>query len=158
MRTASSSTSLRRTPSAASRMMIPGVQNPHWLAPVSVNASAHRSRSTGSIPSRVVTSRPATRRTGVTQATRAGAVDPHRAAPALALGAAPVLRGPLPQPVPQGLEERDAVVGHLDRLAVDAEPHQGRPGRRRRRCRQLNEEPHPQVREALGFEMWNPAP
>ena len=52
----------------ASRTMIPGVQNPHWLAPAAVNASAHRPPS--SSPSTVVTCRPATRRAGVTQATR----------------------------------------------------------------------------------------
>ncbi len=52
-------------------MMIPGVQNPHWLAPVAVKASAQTAtRSSGSSPSRVVTARPATRRTGVTHATR----------------------------------------------------------------------------------------
>ena len=52
-------------------MMIPGVQNPHWLAPTAVNAWAHLWRNPGSRPSRVVTSRPATRRAGVTHATRA---------------------------------------------------------------------------------------
>ena len=48
--------------------MIPGVQNPHWLAPAAVNASAQRPAS--SSPSTLVTCRPATRRAGVTQATR----------------------------------------------------------------------------------------
>jgi len=48
--------------------MIPGVQKPHWLAPVEAKAAAHRSAS-GS-PSTVVTDRPATRAAGVTQATR----------------------------------------------------------------------------------------
>ena len=61
---------------AARRMMMPGVQNPHWLAPASVKASAQRRRTSGSRPSRVVTSRPATRRAGVTQATR-GAPSTH---------------------------------------------------------------------------------
>ncbi len=68
---AASSTAVRRAPRAASRMMIPGVQKPHWLAPVSLKARAHSSRTAGSSPSSVVTARPATRRTGVTQATRA---------------------------------------------------------------------------------------
>ena len=54
---------------ADSRTTMPGVQNPHWLAPAAVNAAAQRSAS--SRPSTVVTSRPATRRAGVTQATRA---------------------------------------------------------------------------------------
>jgi hypothetical protein len=53
-----------------SRMRMPGVQKPHWLAPAATKASAQRSRSSGSTPSRVVTERPATRRAGVTQATR----------------------------------------------------------------------------------------
>ena len=57
-------------------MMIPGVQKPHWLAPAEVKASAHRWRSAGSRPSSVVTSRPATRRAGVTHATR-GAPSTH---------------------------------------------------------------------------------
>ena len=51
--------------------MMPGVQKPHWLAPVAVNACVHSSRSSAGSPSSVVTSRPATRDTGVTQATRA---------------------------------------------------------------------------------------
>ena len=48
----------------------PGVQKPHWLAPVARKAPAQRSRSSSSRPSTVVMTRPATRRTGVTQATR----------------------------------------------------------------------------------------
>jgi len=52
-------------------MRIPGVQNPHWLAPALRKASAQRVRSSGSNPSTVVTDRPATRLTAVTQATRA---------------------------------------------------------------------------------------
>jgi hypothetical protein len=60
-----------RSTSAASRMMIPGVQKPHWLAPASLNASVQTERSEGSIPSSVVTARPSTRRTGVTHETRA---------------------------------------------------------------------------------------
>src|ERR1700728_3335502 len=62
--------------SAARRRTMPGVQKPHWLAPCSTNAAAQRSRSSAGAPSRVVTRRPATRRTGVTQATR-GAPSTH---------------------------------------------------------------------------------
>ena len=49
--------------------MMPGVQKPHWLAPVAQKASAQR---VGRRPARrrVVIARPATRRAGVTQATR----------------------------------------------------------------------------------------
>ena len=53
---------------AATRMMIPDVQKPHWLPPLAQNDSAQRSAP--SRPSIVVTARPATRPTGVTQATR----------------------------------------------------------------------------------------
>ena len=49
---------------------MPGVQKPHWLAPASTNALVHRVLSSGVSPSTVVTERPATRRTAVTQATR----------------------------------------------------------------------------------------
>lgn len=49
--------------------MIPGVQNPHWLAPVLQNASAHSAAASPN-PSSVVTRLPATRRAGVTQETR----------------------------------------------------------------------------------------
>ena len=56
-------------PRAASRMMMPGVQKPHWLAPAATKADDQRSRTAGGAPSSVVTARPATRRTGVTQAT-----------------------------------------------------------------------------------------
>ncbi len=57
--------------SAANRMRIPGVQKPHWLAPASRKASTQRAWRAGFSPSMVVTERPAIRRTGVTQATRA---------------------------------------------------------------------------------------
>ena len=50
---------------------MPGVQNPHWLAPAATKASTQRSLTSGGSPSTVVTARPATRRTAVTQATRA---------------------------------------------------------------------------------------
>ena len=42
------------------RTRIPGVQNPHWSAPHTANASASRARSASSNPSSVVTLRPAT--------------------------------------------------------------------------------------------------
>ncbi len=50
---------------------MPGVQNPHWLAPAAAKASTQRALSGGGRPSTVVTERPATRRTTVTHATRA---------------------------------------------------------------------------------------
>jgi len=51
-------------------MMMPGVQKPHCDPPVLTNAAAARSRTSASRPSTVVTDRPATRDSGVTQATR----------------------------------------------------------------------------------------
>ena len=54
----------------------------------------------------VVIVRPATRRAGVTHATRGCAVDQHRAAPALALRAAAVLGRAQPELVAQHLEQR----------------------------------------------------
>src|SRR5439155_9397814 len=51
-------------------MMIPGVQKPHWLAPVAQKASAQARRSSSGRPPTVTTERPAILRAGVTQATR----------------------------------------------------------------------------------------
>jgi hypothetical protein len=50
---------------------MPGVQNPHWLAPAAANAFTKPLYVAGSRPFTVVTARPLTRRSGVTQATRA---------------------------------------------------------------------------------------
>ena len=52
------------------RHTMPGVQNPHWAAPWATNASDQRRRSCAVKPSTVVIVRPATRRSGVTHATR----------------------------------------------------------------------------------------
>jgi len=51
------------------------------------------------------------------------------------------------------MEEGDA-VRNGDRFPVECEGD----GRSRVRFAQLKEEPQPQVRVALGFTMWNPAP
>ena len=71
--------------------MIPGVQKPHWLPPAAMNASAHSSRtSSGRALERghLAAGDPSDRG----DAGHPGdAVDPDRAAPALALGAAAVL-------------------------------------------------------------------
>ena len=50
--------------------MMPGVQKPHWLAPLPQKASAQAVRTSSGRPSSVMTERPAIRRSGVTQATR----------------------------------------------------------------------------------------
>ena len=56
-------------------------------------------------------------------------VDQHRAATALALGAAPILDRPDADPVPKDVEQRSTVVGNLDVDTVDGEVHHvGRPG------------------------------
>ena len=52
-------------------------------------------------------------------------VDQHRAATALALGAAAVLRGPQPERRSQHVEQRSAVVVDLDLVAVDLHLHLG---------------------------------
>ena len=70
VRTAASSAPPRRCSSEARRITIPGVQKPHWLAPVSTNASVQRRRRSSGSPSTVVTARPATRRVAVTHETR----------------------------------------------------------------------------------------
>ena len=48
-------------------------------------------------------------------------VDQHRAAPALALGAATVFGAVLAQAFPQRFQQRSPVVGHLHLFAVDGE-------------------------------------
>jgi len=59
------------------RFLCKAVQNPHWLPPEATSASTRGPATAGSSPSAVVTERPATRRTGVTQDTR-GARPPGR--------------------------------------------------------------------------------
>ncbi len=61
-----------------------------------------------------------------------GAIDQHRAAPALALGAAPVLDPTHGELVPQGAQQRPAGVSHLHLAAIDGERDQrlGMGGRR----------------------------
>ena len=60
-----------RSISALVRTRIPGVQKPHWRAPEAAKADAKRSLCTGSKPSRVTTSLPATFSRARTQATKA---------------------------------------------------------------------------------------
>ena len=73
-------------------------------------------------------------------------VDPDGAATALALRTTAVLGRPAAEMLAQGVEQGRVVVRRLDGSPVEAERDQ------------LNEEPQPQVRVALGFVMWNPAP
>ena len=114
--------------------MMPGVQKPHWLAPVAVKAAAQ-------VVSLVLGQ--AVERRDLTSADPAGrghAADPrravheHRATTALALGAAAVLGRPQAEAVPEDLEERRAVVGYLDLATVHGEldGHPDRPPGRSR--------------------------
>ena len=110
---------LARRPS--SRQTMPGVQNPHWLAPVAQNASAQRSRvASGQAVDR--RDRPPRHPPGRGHAGDPRlAVDQHRAAPALPLRAAPVLGRAQPEVLAQHLEQGRAPVGDLDLPAVDLE-------------------------------------
>ena len=76
---------------------MPGVQNPHWLAPVAQKASAQACRRSGSRPARVVIWRPATRRAGVTQETRAAPSTSTVHAPHCPWGLHPSLTPEMPR-------------------------------------------------------------
>ena len=111
---------------------MPGVQKPHWLAPVAANAAAQRSRSSSSRPSTVVTTRPATRRAGVTQATLGAPSTSTVQQPHWPWGLHPSFGLRTPEPVPQHRQQAGAVVGDLHLDAVDDErgPGAARPVRR----------------------------
>jgi hypothetical protein len=72
------------------------------------------------------------------------AVDPDRAAAALALGATAVLRRARPEPVAQDLQERGVASLDFDVAPVEGEVDQ------------LKLWPQPQVREAFGLVIANP--
>ena len=130
---------------------MPGVQKPHWLPPVATNASDHRRRVSSGRPSRVVTSRPASRRTGVTQATR-GAPSTHTVQqPHWPWGLQPSLTDRMPSC------SRRTSSSEAPSSATSTSAPSTR-SRIRDSADQLNEEPQPQVREALGLVTWNPAP
>ncbi len=144
----------RRAPGgarAARRITIPGVQNPHWLPPVATRASDHSRRVSSGRPSRVVTSRPASRRTGVTHATRGAPSTQTVQQPHWPWGLQPSLTETIPScsrrtsssDAPSSATSTSA-PSTRSRISVSAD--------------QLKEEPQPQVREALGLVTWNPAP
>ena len=89
---------------------MPGVQKPHWLAPAATKASTQRVLSVGGEPldgGDGAAGHPPQRG----DAGHAGrAVDPDRAAPALALGAAPVLDRAAPQLLAQRVEEGGPLI------------------------------------------------
>ena len=136
---------------AARRITMPGVQKPHWLPPVATNASDHRRRVSSGRPSRVVTSRPASRRTGVTQATR-GAPSTHTVQqPHWPWGLQPSLTDRIPS-WSRRTSSREAPSSPTSTSAPSTR------SRIRDSADQLNEEPQPHVRLALGLVTWNPAP
>ena len=88
---------VRRVPfarSPSSRQMMPGVQKPHWLAPVAQKASAHRARSSSGEPVDGRDRPPRDPAHGGHARDPGLAVHQHGAATALTLRAAPVLRRP----------------------------------------------------------------
>ena len=136
---------------AARRITMPGVQKPHWLPPVATNASDHRRRVSSGRPSRVVTSLPASRRTGVTQATR-GAPSTHTVQqPHWPWGLQPSLTDRMPS-WSRKTSSREAPSSPTSTSAPSTR------SRIRDSADQLNDEPQPHVREALGLVTWNPAP
>ena len=100
----------------------------------------------------MVTSRPSSRRTGVTQATRGAPSTQTVQQPHWPWGLQPSLTERSAELLAEDLEQGRTVVGDLDVGAVDAEPDQGIS------VDQLKEEPQPQVRLAFGLVTWNPAP
>ena len=145
-------------------MTIPGVQKPHWLAPVAEKASTQLCRQAGSRPSSVVTERPATRLIGVTQATL-GAPSIHTVQhPHWPWGLQPSFAVRRPSRSRSTSRREDPSSGTSTRRPSTTRPSErsgeparsgvdgvtngdpGRPG-------QLKDEPHPQVRVALGLVM-----
>ncbi len=99
----------RPASSAARRMTMPGVQKPHWLAPRAHEGGgpAGAQLRGESLEGRHLTARDPTDRRDAGDTGRA--VDPDRAAPALALGAAAVLDGAAAELLAQRVEQRDPV-------------------------------------------------
>ncbi len=97
--------------------MMPGVQKPHWLAPVAQNAAAHRSAA--SRPSTVVMRRPATRRAGVTHATRGWPSTSTVQHPHWPWGLQPSFTERTPRRSRRTVSSVGTVVGHLDGPTVD---------------------------------------
>ena len=96
--------------------MMPGVQNPHWLPPVATEASAHRSATTSGEPVEGGDRRPGHPPRGGHAGHAGRAVDQHRAAAALALGAAPVLGAcACPGPSRSTSSSDTPTIGHRDR-------------------------------------------
>ena len=130
------------------------MQKPHWLAPVATKASTQRCRRSSGNPSTVVTERPATRRTGVTHATRGAPSTQTVQQPHWPWGLQPSLTERQPQ------SSRRASSSEVPSSPTETV----RPLRTKATAgvaevvAQLKEEPQPQVRVALGFTMWNPAP
>ncbi len=138
---------------ADSRMTIPGVQKPHWLPPQPTSARVHRSTTSAGSPSSVVTSRPPRRRTGVTHATR-GEPSTHTVQqPHWPCGLHPSLADRTPTCSRNTSSREDPSSATSTSAPSMRSRISGSAGQA-----QLNEEPQPQVRVALGLVTWNPAP
>ncbi len=111
------------------RTTIPGVQKPHWRAPVAAKARASRSRSAGSKPSRVVTVRPATFSIDKLAGDRRLAVEQDGAAPALTGGGAAVLGRGDAEFLPQRRQDMRVLGRRPDLGPVEGEGHRGSDGR-----------------------------
>ncbi len=99
--------------------MMPGVQKPHWLPPV-VRQRLSPARGHLGVEPVEGGDRAAGHASGRGDAGHPGlAVDQHRAAAALALGAAAVLGRANAQVLAQDVEQAHAAVGHLHLPTVD---------------------------------------
>ena len=121
-RCTASSTGVPPASIAATRTMIPGVQNPHCDAPVAANAVGPRSRVGEPVDRGHVAIGDAGDRGHARDAWRA--VDEHRAAAALALRAAAILDRARAEAIAQDLEEGGVSVRDLDVTTVEAERDQ----------------------------------
>ena len=135
--------------------MMPGVQKPHWLAPVAQKASAQASLRAG-IQARERRD-PATRHTPCRcdAGHAGGSVHQHRARTALPLRAATVLHLTDAEVLTQQREQREVAGGRADGAPVDSEGDVVAGGRRH--GGQLKDCPQPQVRWALGLSIEKPA-
>ena len=153
---------------------MPGVQNPHWLAPRATNRGPTGRRILGIHPSRVVTSLPAMRRMGVTHETRelrpprpcssrigpGGCSHPSPSDSRVRHGARRGARSHVDGHVDTVEDELDGTDAHglSCRWVTESRRHKrsrwarasGNPTHRSARA-QLNEEPQPQVRGGVGI-------
>ena len=107
------------------RQTMPGGAEAALAGPGGGEARRPSGRSAGSRPSTVVMDRPATRRAGVTQATRGCPSTSTVQHPHWPCGLQPSFGERSPRSVAEHVEQRPAVVDHLDLSAVDLELERG---------------------------------